>query len=106
VYVHVSPMKAVKRFRVKEKLSPRYIGPFSSLEKCGTMAYKLELPPSLAGAHNIFHVSQLKKCLKAPMNVVLTGSGTARSRFDISRSSDQDLESNESCHKAEDGQVL
>jgi hypothetical protein len=31
----------------------------------------LELPPSLAGVHDIFHVSQLKKCLKAPVDVVL-----------------------------------
>jgi hypothetical protein len=64
-------MKDVKRFGVKGKLSPRYIGPFSILEKCGKVAYKLELPPSLAGVHDIFHVSQLKKCLKAPVDVVL-----------------------------------
>jgi hypothetical protein len=35
------------------------------------MAYKLDLPPSLARVHDIFHVSQLKKCLKAPVDVVL-----------------------------------
>jgi hypothetical protein len=35
------------------------------------VAYKLELPPSLAGVHDIIHVSQLKKCLKAPVDVVL-----------------------------------
>jgi hypothetical protein len=64
-------MKGVKRFGVKGKLSPRYIGPFPILEKCGTVAYKLDLPPSLAGVHDIFHVSQLKKCLKAPVDVVL-----------------------------------
>jgi hypothetical protein len=50
-------MKGVKRFGVKGKLSPRYIGPFSILEKCGTVAYKLELPSSLARVHDIFHVS-------------------------------------------------
>jgi hypothetical protein len=64
-------MKDVKRFGVKGKLSPRYIGPFQILEKCGKVAYKLELPSSLVGVHNIFHVSQLKKCLKAPVDVVL-----------------------------------
>jgi hypothetical protein len=71
VYLKVSPMKDVKRFGVTEKLSPRYIGPFPILEKCGKVAYKLELPPSLTGVHNIFHVSQLKKCLRALMDVVL-----------------------------------
>jgi hypothetical protein len=71
VYFKVSPMKGVKRFRVKGKLSPRYIGPFLILEKCGNVAYKLELPPSLVGVHDIFHVSQLKKCLKASVDVVL-----------------------------------
>jgi hypothetical protein len=57
VYLRVSPMKGVKRFGVKEKLAPRYIGPFPILEKCGSVAYKLDLPPSLAGVHDIFHVS-------------------------------------------------
>jgi hypothetical protein len=71
VYLNVSPMKGVKRFGVKGKLSPRYIGPFPILEKCGKVTYKLELPPSLVGVHDIFHVSQLKKCLKAPIDVVL-----------------------------------
>jgi hypothetical protein len=71
VYLKVSPMKDVKRFGVKGKLSPRYIGPFLILEKCKNVAYKLELPPSLAGVHDIFHVSQLKKYLKAPVDVVL-----------------------------------
>jgi hypothetical protein len=64
-------MKGVKRFGVKGKLAPRYIEPFPILEKCGTVAYKLDLPPSSAGVHDIFHVSQLKKCLKAPVDVVL-----------------------------------
>jgi hypothetical protein len=54
-------MKDMKMFRVRGKLSPRYIGPFPILEKCETVAYKMKLPLSLAGVHNIFHVSQLKK---------------------------------------------
>jgi hypothetical protein len=64
-------MKGVKRFGVKGKLAPHYIGPFPIPEKCGTVAYKLDLPPSLARVHDIFHMSQLKKCLKAPVDVVL-----------------------------------
>jgi hypothetical protein len=71
IYLKVSPMKGERRFGVKGKLSPHYIGPFPILEKCGKVAYKLELPPSLAGVHSIFHISQLKKCLKAPVDVVL-----------------------------------
>jgi hypothetical protein len=64
-------MKGMKRFGVKGKLVPRYIGLFPILEKCGTVAYKLDLPPSLAGVHDIFLMSQLKKCLKALVDVVL-----------------------------------
>jgi hypothetical protein len=71
VYLRVSPMNGVKRFGVKGKLALRYIRLFPILEKCGTMAYKPDLPPSLAGVHDIFHVLQLKKCLKAPVDVVL-----------------------------------
>jgi hypothetical protein len=70
-YLKISPMKGVKRFGVTGKLSPRYIGPFPIRGKCGKVAYKLELPQSLAGVHDIFHVSQLNKCLKAPVDVVL-----------------------------------
>jgi hypothetical protein len=71
VYLRVWLMKGVKRFGMKGKLAPRYIEPFPILEKCGTVAYKLDLPPPLAGVHYIFHMSQLKKCLKAPMDVML-----------------------------------
>jgi hypothetical protein len=55
----------------ERKLAHHYIGSVPILKKCGAMAYKLDLPPSLARVHNIFHVSQLKKCLKAPVDVVL-----------------------------------
>jgi hypothetical protein len=70
VYLRVSPMKGVKRFGMKGKLAPHYIRPFPNLEECETVAYKLDLPPSLAGLCDIFHASQLKKCLKALVDVV------------------------------------
>jgi hypothetical protein len=64
VYLKVSPMKGVSRFGVKGKLAPRYIGPFLILEQCGPVAYRLQLPETLSAVHNVFHVSQLKKCLR------------------------------------------
>ena len=59
-------MKGVKCFNVKGKLAPRYVGPFNVLDQVGEVAYRLELPPNLTGVHNVFHVSQLRKCLRVP----------------------------------------
>ena len=64
VYLKVSPMKGVNRFGVKGKLAPHYIGPFQILERCGKVAYRLKLPEHLSAVHDVFHVSQLKKCLR------------------------------------------
>jgi hypothetical protein len=61
----------VKRFGIKGKLAPRYIGLFLVLVRLGNVAYHLELPPTLAGVHNMFHVFQLKKCLKPPMEAIV-----------------------------------
>jgi hypothetical protein len=66
VYLKVSPMKGVNRFEVKGKLAPRYIGLFLILERYGPVAYQLQLPETLSAVHNMFHVSQLKKCLWVP----------------------------------------
>jgi hypothetical protein len=51
---------------MKGKLAPRYVRPFRILERCGEVAYQLELPESLSDVHDVFHVSQLKKCLRVP----------------------------------------
>ncbi|WVZ52281.1 hypothetical protein U9M48_003357 [Paspalum notatum var. saurae] len=58
VYLKISPMSGIRRFNMKGKLAPRYIRPFKILEK--------KLPPSLSGVHDVFHMSQLKKCLRVP----------------------------------------
>jgi hypothetical protein len=66
VYLKVSPMRGLRRFKVRGKLAPRFIGPFMILERWGEVVYQLGLPPQLSDVHDMFHVSQLKKCLRVP----------------------------------------
>jgi hypothetical protein len=66
VYFKMSPLCGMRRFKVKGKLSPHFIGPFRVFMRVGEMAYQLKLPNNLSDVHNVFHVSQLKKCLKVP----------------------------------------
>jgi hypothetical protein len=66
VYLKVPLMRGIRRFNVRGKLAPQYIGPFKVLQRKGEVAYRLELPPNLSGVHDVFHVSQLKKCLRVP----------------------------------------
>ena len=39
---------------------------FRITKRVGAVAYQLELPQSLSAVHNVFHISQLKKCLRVP----------------------------------------
>ena len=64
VYLKVSPMKGVQRFGVKQKLAPCYVGPYWILKRKGNMAYKVQLSVELQAIFHVFHVSQLKKCLR------------------------------------------
>jgi hypothetical protein len=66
LYLKVSPMRGTRRFKVKGKLAPRYVGPFQILDRKGEVAYQLELPSQHLDVHDVFHVSQLKKCLWVP----------------------------------------
>jgi hypothetical protein len=70
VYLKVSPTKGVQQFGIKGKLSPRYIGPYEIKETCGPVAYQLKLPPHMSAIHDVFHVSQLKKCVCLPTEVL------------------------------------
>ncbi|KAJ0705064.1 putative nucleotidyltransferase, Ribonuclease H [Helianthus annuus] len=71
VLLKVSPWKGVVRFGKKGKRSPRYVGPFPIMQRIGPVAYRLQLPEELAGVHDVFHVSNLKKCLSDESLVVL-----------------------------------
>jgi hypothetical protein len=56
-------MRGTRRFKVKGKLAPRYVGLIKIISHKGEVAYQLKLPPHVSDLYDIFHVSQLKKCL-------------------------------------------
>jgi hypothetical protein len=64
-------MKGVCCFGIKGKLAPRYIGLYPIIDKYGPTSYQVELSAKLSGVHNVFHVSQLKRYLKHPTDVVI-----------------------------------
>ena len=70
VFLKISPTKRITRFRKRGKLNPRFIGPFEILERVGKVAYRLALPPSLSGVHDIFHVSMLRKYIADPSHIL------------------------------------
>jgi hypothetical protein len=70
VYLRVSPTRGIQWFGIKGRLAPRYIGPFEIIEVCGPVAYHLQLPSQLAAIHDIFHISQLRKCIKIPTEII------------------------------------
>jgi len=63
-------MRGVHRFGVHGKFAPHYVGLYKVLEWCGSVAYHIQLPDILSAIHNVFLVSQLKKCLRVPDEVV------------------------------------
>jgi hypothetical protein len=71
VYLRVSPMKGVRHFGIKGKLATHYNGLYPIIDKYGPLSYQVELPSKLSGVHNVFHVSQLKRCLKPLTDVVI-----------------------------------
>ena len=70
VFLKAMPKRGMVRFSKCRKLSPRFIRPFEILEKIGTIAYLLALPPSMSGVHEVFHVSMLRKYTPDPTHVV------------------------------------
>ncbi|XP_043725655.1 uncharacterized protein LOC122672225 [Telopea speciosissima] len=70
VFLQVSPTKGLLWFNKKGKLSLTYIGPYEILKRVGQVAYRLALLPSQEGAHNVFHMSMLKKYINNPTHVL------------------------------------
>ena len=70
VFLKVMPKRGVVKFGKRGKLAKRYIGPFKIPERVGTIAYRLVLPPSLLGVHEVFHVSMLRKYSPNPTHIV------------------------------------
>ena len=70
VFLKVMPKRGVVRFGKRRKLSPRFIGPFEILERLGTIAYRLALPPSMSGVHEVFHVSMLRRYTSYSAHIV------------------------------------
>ena len=70
VFLKVSPTRGVVRFGKRGKLSPKFIGPFKVVQQVGECAYRLVLPPSLSGVHDVFHVSMLRKYIIDPSHVL------------------------------------
>ncbi|WVZ60328.1 hypothetical protein U9M48_010371 [Paspalum notatum var. saurae] len=66
VYLKVSSLRGTERFHTRGKLAPRYVGPYKIKKKIGDLAYELELPEHLSRVYPVFHVSQLRKCLRLP----------------------------------------
>ncbi|KAM0002561.1 putative nucleotidyltransferase, Ribonuclease H [Helianthus debilis subsp. tardiflorus] len=56
--------------RSSKKLSKRFYGPFTVLERIGQVAYKLELPPQ-SRIHPVFHVSLLRQAHGNPTPATL-----------------------------------
>ena len=70
VFLKVMPKRGVVRFGKRGKLSPRFIGPFKILERVGTVAYQLALPPSMSGVHEVFQVFMLRRYTPDPTHIV------------------------------------
>jgi hypothetical protein len=74
VFIRIQPYKQMYLNQQKKdnKIAPKYYVPYKVLQRIGSMAYKLELPPS-SRVHPIFHVSFLKKVIdnKIPVQTSL-----------------------------------
>ena len=70
LFLKMSPMKGVVRTTRRNKLNPRYMGPFEVLERIRPLAYRLALPQEIEKIHNVFHIFQLRKYVPDPSHIL------------------------------------
>lgn len=66
VFLRVLPQRLAMKDRKRGNLSPRFMGPYRIIERVGSLAYRLALPETLVGLHDVFHVSQMQKFIADP----------------------------------------
>jgi hypothetical protein len=69
-FLKLTSRRSVGKNKQRKKLQPRYIGPFSIVQRIGNIVYRLDLPSELQGIHDVFHVSQLRQYIANPSHVV------------------------------------
>ncbi|GJU93809.1 putative reverse transcriptase domain-containing protein [Tanacetum coccineum] len=66
----LSPWKGVVRFGKKEKLAPRFVGPFEIIEKVGSVAYRLDLPEELKVPLDEIRIDDKLNFVEEPMEIM------------------------------------
>jgi len=70
VFLRVTRTIGVRRALCSRNLSPKFVGPYQISRRIGPVAYEIALPPQLANLHPMFYVSQLRKYVFDPSQVL------------------------------------
>ena len=105
MFLKVSPIKGVVRLGVRGKINHWYISPYQILERIGLVDYRLALLLSLAGVHDLFHVSLLRKCLSAEDAVINTHQLEVQPESELSREICEDSGQRRETVEDEDNQI-
>lgn len=81
VMLRSETLDTFNRSTLPKKWRPKYLGPLKVIKVMGPVTYKIELPPSMKKAHNVFHVSKLKKFIgkeiQGTIDIVIDADGTS-----------------------------
>jgi hypothetical protein len=90
VYLKVSPIRGVRRFRVKGKLAPRYVGPYQILAKREEVAYQLSLPEDLSAVNDFLSCVSVEEVSMCARGAVASGRSRSPRRLDLHREANID----------------